>query len=318
MSPASRSKGSTTRGDPAGDRKGRNLRLRARILAAVRGFFFEQGYLEVETPHLLATPLPESHIRFVQTERGVLHPSPELYMKRLLAAGHPRIFQIARCFRDRERGDRHLREFTLLEWYCAGSDYRGLMETCEAMIRFAARAVDRASPMRYQGREIDLEGAWERITVAGAFERYAPEPLEEAISHGRFEEDLVVHVEPRLGAPRPVFLHDYPASMASLARLSPAAPEVSERVELYLGGLEIANGFSELTDPEEQRRRFERDLEERARLGRRTFPVPEVFLEALDRMPEAAGMALGIDRLAMVLTDSARIDDVVAFTPEDG
>jgi len=289
------------------------------MLAAVRGFFSERGYLEVETPHLLPVPIPEAHIQFVETARGaVLHPSPELYMKRLLAAGHPRIFQVARCFRGAERGDRHLREFTLLEWYCAGADYRGLMETCEAMIGSAARELGLGRRIRYQGREIDLEAPWERITVAEAFDRHAPEPLEEAISNGRFEEDLVVHLEPRLGAPRPVFLTDYPASMASLARRRRDAPEVCERVELYLGGLEIANGFTELTDPEEQRRRFERDLEERERLGRRTFPLPEVFLEALDRMPEAAGMALGIDRLAMVLTDSARIDDVVAFTPEDG
>jgi elongation factor P--(R)-beta-lysine ligase len=317
MSPASRSKGGVPAGDPAA-LKGRNLRLRARLLAAIRGFFSDRGYLEVETPHLLPAPIPETHIRFVDTAYGVLHPSPELYMKRLLAAGHPRIFQISRCFRDRERSDRHLREFTLLEWYCAGSDYRGLMATCEAMIRHVARTLGLASPLRYQGREVDLEGPWERITVVGAFERHAPETLEEAISNGRFEEDLVVHVEPRLGTPGPVFLHDYPASMASLARLKRDAPEVGERVELYLGGLEIANGFSELTDPAEQRRRFERDLEERARRGRRRFPMPELFLEALDRMPEAAGMALGIDRLAMVLTDSARIDDVVAFTPEDG
>ncbi|MCF8062640.1 MAG: EF-P lysine aminoacylase GenX [Deltaproteobacteria bacterium] len=287
------------------------------MLAAIRGFFFERGYLEVETPHLVPAPIPEAHIRFIETAHGVLHPSPELYMKRLLAAGHPRIFQIAHCFRDRERGDRHLREFTLLEWYCAGTDYRGLMETCEVMIRTAARDLG-SSSIRYQGREIDLEGPWDRITVAEAFDRHAPEPLERAMPAGRFEEDLVVHVEPRLGTPRPTFLHDYPASMASLARLKPDAPEVCERVELYLGGLEIANGFSELTDPEEQRQRFERDVEERKRLGRRTFSIPEAFLEALGRMPDAAGMALGIDRLAMILTDSARIDDVVAFTPEDG
>jgi lysyl-tRNA synthetase class 2 len=303
---------------PPAARRAGNLRQRARLLAAIRGFFSGRGYLEVETPHLLPAPIPETHIRFVETAHGVLHPSPELYMKRLLAAGYPRIFQLARCFREGERGDRHLREFTLLEWYCAGADYRGLMATCEAMIRHAARELGLPSALQYRGRRVDLEGPWDRVTLAEAFERHAPGPLKEAISNGRFEEDLVVHVEPGLGSPRPVFLTDYPASMASLARLRPDAPEVCERVELYLGGLEIANGFSELTDPGEQRRRFERDLEERARTGRRTFPMPEVFLEALERMPEAAGMALGVDRLAMVLTDSPRIDDVVAFTPEDG
>lgn len=288
------------------------------MLAAVRGFFADRGYLEVETPYLLPAPIPEPHIRFVEAGDGVLHPSPEVYMKRLLAAGYPRIFQVARCFRDEERGDRHLREFTLLEWYAARTDYRDLMEECEALVRSAARVLGPGAAVSFQGRTVDLGGFWERLTVAEAFERHAPRSLEESLSADRFDEDLVVHVEPRLGTPRPTFLHDYPASMASLSRIRPEAPGVCERVELYLGGLEIANGFSELTDPEEQRERFDRDREERRRRGHPDFPLPEAFLEALDDMPEAAGMALGVDRLAMVLAGCDRIDDVVAFTPDEG
>lgn len=298
--------------------KQRNLRLRARMTAAVRGFFADRGYLEVETPILLPAPVPEPHIHFMETSCGVLQPSPEVYMKRLLASGYPRIFQTARCFRDLERGDRHLREFTLLEWYAAGADYRDLMDTCEAMVGFTAREMGFGDTLSYQGRKIDLSVPWERITVAHAFDLYAPHSLKESMTAGRFEEDLVSCVEPRLGATRPTFLHDYPASMASLSRRCPGSPDVCERVELYLGGLEIANGFSELTDPVEQRRRFERDRAELKKRGCRDHPLPEALLEALNRMPDAAGMALGMDRLAMVFADCDRIDQVVAFTPEDG
>ncbi|MGM0663570.1 MAG: EF-P lysine aminoacylase EpmA [Thermodesulfobacteriota bacterium] len=298
--------------------KERTLRLRARLLGAVREFFTARGYLEVETPILVSAPVPEPHIEFIETSLGVLQPSPEVYMKRLLSAGHPRIFQIARCFRDHERGDRHLPEFTLLEWYRAGTDYWGLMEECEDLVRTVAGRLGVGPALTYLGKAVNLEPPWRRMTVAGAFDRYAPMSLEEALSSGRFDELLVAHVEPGLGMPGPVFLHDYPASMASLSRLRAHDPGVCERVELYMGGMEIANGFSELTDPSEQFRRFQRDVEERNRLGRKAFRIPEAFLDAVKHMPAAAGMALGIDRLVMVLADCRRIDDVVAFTPEDG
>ncbi len=298
--------------------KGRALRLRAGMLSAVREYFSGRGYLEVETPVLVSVPIPEPHIEFLETTLGILQPSPEVYMKRLLASGHGRIFQIARCFRDNERGDRHLPEFTMLEWYRAGADYRGLMEECEDLVRAVALRLGMGSGLTYLGNRINLEPPWQRMTVAGAFERFSPESLEEALSSGRFEDALVAHVEPSLGISGPVFLHDYPASMASLSRLRVHSPDVCERVELYMGGLEVANGFSELTDPHEQLRRFQRDMEERKRLGRKAFRIPRTFLEAVAHMPAAAGMALGVDRLAMVLADCRRIDDVVAFTPEDG
>lgn len=296
--------------------KRRNLRLRAGMLRAVRRFFTDRGYLEVETPHILSTPIPEPHIAYVETRRGVLHPSPEVYMKQLLASGYARIFQISRCFRAGERGQRHLPEFTLLEWYREGVDYRGLMAECEAMIPFVAGELGLGSSIAYQGREIGLNPPWDRIAVREAFERYAPVSMDAALASERFDEILVSEVEPHLGHPRPAFLHDYPASMASLSRLRADDASVCERVELYLAGLEIANGFSELNDPKEQRRRFDRDQAARRRSGASTFPLPEGFLRALSRMPPAAGIALGLDRLAMVLADCVRIDDVVAFVPE--
>lgn len=308
-------KGETRRGRP--DWKGRTLRLRARLLSAVREYFVDRGYLEIETPILVSAPIPEPHIEFIETALGVLQPSPEVYMKRLLASGHPRIFQVARCFRGHERGDRHLPEFTMLEWYRAGADYRGLMEECEDLILAVSRRLDMGPALAYLGNEIHLDAPWQRITVAGAFESHAPESLEEALSSERFDETLVTYVEPRLGISSPVFLYDYPASMASLSRLRPRDPGVCERVELYIGGMEIANGFSELTDPQEQLRRFQRDIEERKRLGRKVFQTPRAFLAALETMPAAAGMALGVDRLAMIFADCRRIDDVVAFTPEE-
>ncbi len=294
------------------------LRLRAGLLAAVREYFVGRGYLEVETPILVSAPIPEPHIDFIETKLGILQPSPEVYMKRLLASGHPRIFQIARCFRGNERGDRHLPEFTLLEWYRAGTDYRGLMEECEDLVQAVAKRLDLGPRLRFRGNVIHLESPWHRMTVGAAFERFSPGSLDEVLSSGRFEEVLIARVEPGLGIPVPVFLQDYPASMASLSRLGAHDPGVCERVELYMGGMEIANGFSELTDSEEQLRRFQRDTEERNRLGRKAFRMPEAFLKAVERMPSSAGMALGIDRLLMVLADRRKIDEVVAFTPEDG
>lgn len=314
MSPGSRNKTNKRGVDIAA--KQRNLRLRAHMLRAVRRFFCDRGYLEVETPHILSAPIPEPHIAYVKTPLGVLHPSPEVYMKRLLAGGYDRIFQISRCFRAGERGDRHLPEFTLLEWYGAGMDYFGLMAVCEGLIRFVAKELDLGSSLVYQGKEIRLDAPWDRATVRKVFGRYASVSLEAALASGRFDEILVGEIEPQLGHPRPTFLHDYPSSMASLARLRAEDDAVCERVELYLAGLEIANGFSELTDPEEQRRRFERDQAARKRSGAPVFPLPDAFLRALSRMPAAAGIALGLDRLAMVLADQARIDDVVAFVPE--
>jgi len=292
------------------------LRLRAVLIQALRTFFIDCGYLEVETPLRIPAPAPEAHIVPLTSEGWFLQTSPELCMKRLLAAGIPKIFQICKCFRKDERGDRHLPEFTMLEWYAADSDYRDLMMDCEALLRHLAVAMGKDGVLEWQGRRIDLGPEWERITVAEAFRRYAPCTVDEALAQDRFDEMLVEHVEPHLGMPTPTFLYDYPATLGALARLSPTDPTVAERFELYVAGLELANGFSELVDPVEQRTRFLAEQEAIRLQDRDPGPMPELFLAELAEMPQAAGIALGVDRLAMLFAGAERIDQAVAFVPE--
>jgi lysyl-tRNA synthetase class 2 len=283
------------------------------IFDRIRAFFREKGYLEVETPFRIPAPAPEANIDAIAASGWFLQTSPELCMKRLLAAGYPSIFQICRCWREGERGVRHLSEFTMLEWYRSGADYRDLMRETEELVRAAAPA-DRIS---YRGSLIDLAAPWERISVAEAFERYTATNAQAALADGSFDELMVEQIEPRLGCGRPTFLHDYPASCGALARLKADDPSVAERFELYLGGLEIANAFSELVDPVEQRARFLAEATERASQGKTSYPMPEKFLAELEQMPPSAGIALGLDRLVMVLLDAASIDEVVAFTTEE-
>jgi elongation factor P--(R)-beta-lysine ligase len=316
MSPGSRSDPFLSEFERLAGRQG-NLRVRARVIHAIRDFFQDQGYLEVETPYLISAPAPEMHIEVVPAEGRYLHPSPELCMKRLLAAGLPRIFQISKCFRKKERGDLHLPEFTLLEWYRAGIDYQGLMAECESLIRFLAQRLGKGETVSYQGSDINLAQPWERLSVRDAFDRYASVTVDQAISTGNFDQVLVDQIEPHMGTVRPTFLYDYPAPLAALARLKPGDSSVAERFEIYLAGLEIANGFSELNDPHEQRARFERETRERADGGKETYPMPERFLQSLGDMPEASGIALGVDRLTMIFCNAAHIDEVVAFTPEE-
>jgi elongation factor P--(R)-beta-lysine ligase len=293
------------------------LWLRARVIQALRRFFIDRDYLEVETPHLIPAPAPETHIEAVPAGDGFLHTSPELCMKRLLAAGYPRLFQICQAFRQGERGGRHLPEFTLLEWYRTGVDYRALMAECEEMIRFVSEELGRGTRMRYQGEEILLEGPWERLAVRDAFARYASVSMEEAFRSDLFDEVLVTRIEPHLGHPRPTFLYDYPSELAALARTRKDDPSVAERFELYMAHLEIANAFSELIDPEEQSARFEREWAERARMGKTAYPLPQKFLEDLHHMPACAGIALGVDRLVMLFADEVDIGRVVTFAPEE-
>ena len=294
-------------------RRQKALVERGAIFNRVRGFFQEKGYLEVETPFRIPAPAPEAQIDAIPSGGWFLQTSPELCMKRLLAAGYPRIFQICRCWRDGERGSRHLSEFTMLEWYRAEADYLVLMEETEALVKAAARA----PVINYRGLSIEISRPWERITVADAFRRYAGTSMWDALKAGSFDELMVECIEPELGNARPTFIHDYPASCSALARLKASDPTVAERFELYIGGLEIANAFSELIDPLEQRRRFEAEAAERASGGKPPYPMPEKFLAALASMPEAAGIALGLDRLVMVLLDAGSIDEVVAFTTEE-
>jgi lysyl-tRNA synthetase class 2 len=294
-----------------------NLRRRAEVLHATRSFFRERGFLEVETPIRVPVPLPEAYIELVASDNGVLQPSPEVCMKPLLAAGCEKIFQICKCFRRAERGRRHLPEMTLLEWYAVREDYSDLMEQTEQLILHIAGRLGTAGAISYQGQRIGLAPPWERLTVAEAFARHGEISMASALAEGRFDEILGIKIEPNLGQERPVFLTDYPAAKASLARLKAADPSVAERFELYIGGLELCNGFSELNDPSEQRRRFEAEQRSIQAAGRRVYPLPEKFLDALQRMPPCAGNALGMDRLVMLFCDAGSIDDVVTFTPEE-
>lgn len=294
-----------------------NLWSRARIIQSIRHFFIEQSFLEVETPHLIPAPAPEVHIDLLSTQLGFLHASPELCMKRLLSSDFPKIFQICKCFRDGERGHLHLPEFTLLEWYRAEADYMDLMADCEAMICHVTGELGFGNTIKYPGKVIDLQTPWERITVEDAFAAYSPISLNEALETDRFDEMTVLHIEPKFNGPRPIFLYDYPASLASLARLKQGRPDIAERFELYMGGLELANAFSELTDPLEQKTRFKRENDLREKRGKKRYPVSEKFLEALCNMPASAGIAFGVDRLVMLLTGAEKIDDVVSFTPEE-
>jgi lysyl-tRNA synthetase class 2 len=292
------------------------LWLRARIIQAIRRFFLDRNFLEIETPLRIPAPAPEPHIDAVATGAWFLHTSPELCMKRLLAAGYSRIFQICKCFRAGERGDRHLPEFTMLEWYRVEADYRTLMDDCELLINVVAREVGLDGVVSWQGRRIDLNAPWERISVRDAFARYATISVAEALRADRFDEVIACEIEPRLGMEIPVFLYDYPVEQGALARVKERDPGIAERFELYIAGVELANAFSELIDAGEQRRRFEEASLDRRRKGSPVYPMPERFLQALPRMSPSAGIALGVDRLVMLLTDKSRIDDVVAFTPE--
>ena len=293
------------------------LRLRAQVVQGIRRFFEINHYLEVETPYRIPAPPPEAHIDAQPAGGWFLHTSPELCMKRLLSAGYPRIFQIGKCFRRNERGKKHLPEFTLLEWYTAGVGYLEMMAQCEELIRFAVQFATAGHRIGYQGAAIDLSGPWPRLTVKAAFSRLASLSLEQALDSGRFDDVLAFEIEPRLGLDKPLFLYDYPAVCGSLAKSKPGDPAVVERFELYIGGVELCNAFSELADAAEQRSRFEEEIRRRRSTGSTVYPMPIRFLEALEQMPQAAGNALGIDRLVMLLADTADIADVVAFTPEE-
>jgi lysyl-tRNA synthetase class 2 len=293
--------------------KHHNLTERARILQKIRAFFVESNFLEVETPQRIPLNAPEAHIVSMQSDNWQLQTSPELAMKRLLAAGYERIVQISHCWRDEERGRKHLPEFTMLEWYRCHSDYTELMTDCENLLRQLLPQ----GHINYQGQQIILDRPFERLSVSEAFARYTDSSPQQALLEGQFDELIAFSIEPRLGMERPTILYDYPIEVASLARPKPNHPHLAERFELYIAGIELANGFSELTDPEEQRLRFNKELKLLNPTKHGQYSLPEPFLNDLKKMPPAAGIALGIDRLIMLLTNSKSIDQVVAFTPEE-
>jgi len=295
----------------------RNLQVRARIIQAIRGFFIDREYLEVETPIRIPAPAPEAHINAVITGDLFLQTSPELCMKQLLSAGFSRIFQICKCFRHKERGAKHLPEFTMLEWYSTGSNYKDLMDECEDLICAVAHRINGIDKINYRSREIHLDTPWMRMSVTTAFHQYASMAMEKALEKNCFDEVMVNEIEPNLGSPTPLFLYDYPAPCGALARLKPQNDILAERFELYIAGMELCNGFSELTDPVEQHARFEKERRLRKSFGHPVYPMPLKFLNALKDMPDAGGNALGIDRLVMLFCDATEICDVVTFTPEE-
>ncbi len=321
----------------------RILKSRERVVDAIRSFFKSEGFCEVETPSLVPCPGLEPHLDpFEVAARGgavgYLPTSPEYAMKKLLAAGSGDIFQICKAFRDEPPSDFHLSEFTMLEWYRVGAGYEAVMDDCERMCAFVARAACGDEPVVWRGATLDFATPCERISVRDAFHTHAgldltfAEPLDElrrlaetADGVGACDDDtwddvffkvFLRHVEPKLGLGRPTILFDYPARMAALSRIKADDPLVCERFELYAGGVELANAFGELTDAAEQRGRFEADNAERRRLGKPELPIDEEFLAALESgLPECSGIALGVDRLIMLLTDTPDIRRVVPLPP---
>ena len=330
------------------DRRPR-LMARGAIVRAVRAWFEARGFVEVETAALQVSPGNETHLHALASEiaspRGdrmtlYLRTSPEFAAKKLLAAGEPRLFELARVWRDRERGPLHHPEFTMLEWYRAGAPYEQLMDDCAALVALAAEAAD-AEAFAFRGKACDPFAAPERLTLAEAFHRFAGvdllaslaadgTPDRDALAGAAaaagvrvaaddswsdvFSRVIVEKVEPNLGIARPTILCEYPAPEAALARPKPGDARVAERFELYACGVELANCFGELTDAAEQRRRFEADMDDKQRLYGERYPIDEDFLAALAVMPPASGAALGFDRLAMLATGAARIDQVL-WTP---
>jgi lysyl-tRNA synthetase class 2 len=326
------------------------LMARSAVTKAVRAWFDEQGFAEVETGILQVSPGNETHLHAPRTELGradgsratrYLRTSPEFACKKLLAAGEQRIFEFARVFRDRERGDLHLPEFTMLEWYRAGAAYDAVMADSIVVIAHAAQATG-IGRFSFRGRSADPFAEPELLTVAAAFERFAGIDLLGSVVDGEGDRDalaaaaaprvrisdddtwsdifskiLVEHVEPNLGQGRLTILFEYPVPEAALARAKPSDPRVAERFEIYACGVELANGFGELTDAREQRLRFARAMDEKARRYGERYPLDEEFLEAVAAMPEASGVALGFDRLVMLASGALRIDQVV-WTPPSG
>jgi lysyl-tRNA synthetase class 2 len=287
-------------------------------MQTIRSFFTERGFLEVETPARIPANAPEEYIDPVNALPWQLQTSPEICMKRLLCRGYERIFQISRCWRADERGTRHLTEFTMLEWYRSNADYQDLMDDCNGLLTVIAADCIDDHIFRHKARKVDPNATWQRISVQEAFLRFAKVCTLTALQKGLFDELLTEAVEPGLAKfDVPVLLADYPRQLAALARIKPDNPLFAERFELYLAGVELANGFSELTDPDEQRSRFIESNQVRVSMGKQPLPLPEKFLAEMSAMPPAAGIALGVDRLVMLVTGAETIDQVVAFTPEE-
>ena len=318
-----------------------NLRKRAKIIAGIRRFFDEKGFVEVETPLMVPQPGMEPHLEAFQTtyemRQFYLHTSPEYAMKRLLAAGFERIYQICKVFRHEPVGRMHMPEFTMLEWYRAYADYTDIMVDTEYLIAGLATDLYGESVVRTGQYAVDLTPPWERISVREAMLRYAgirADPYSDTAAfirqagHSTVDKDdppdvaffkvFLDRVEPHLGVQKPTILCDYPAPMAALAKRKYSAPDLAERFEVYIAGVELCNAFTELNDPDEQRQRLEEEIAQRVREGNPAYPIDECFLSALEYgMPPSGGIALGVDRLIMLLTGASSIGEVMAFPMSD-
>lgn len=325
------------------------LKVRSAVSDAVRRFFRARDFIEVETAILQVSPGNETHLHAPRTTirdqdgqvlERYLRTSPEFAAKKLLAAGEPRIFELARVFRDRESGPLHLSEFTMLEWYRAREPYETIIDDACKVVHIAAEA---AETMRFsfRGKTADLGKPVERVTVADAFARFAGVDLlatidgsignRDALAHAAkssiriadddtwsdiFSKVLTEHVEPRLGQGQLTVLYEYPAPESALARAKPGEPRVAERFELYACGVELANGFGELTDAVEQRARFDESMNEKQRRYGERYPIDDDFISAVAAMPSASGVAMGFDRLVMLAAGASRVDQVV-WTPAE-
>ena len=282
---------------------------RAAIIRSIRLFFDERGFVEVETPIRIRAPANETHIDAPPSGEAFLRASPELQMKRLLADGYTKIYQIGSCFRMNEEGDRHHPEFTMLEWYRTEADYTAILEDFRDLMLHCAMAVHGAPRWTYQGEPVDVS-SWEVLTVREAYVRWASWDPIGAYNADRFDMDMALTIEPALPRDRLCILKDYPAEAAALSALDPSDVRIAQRWEGYLGGMELCNAFTELTDVNEQRARFEKAAAERQNAGRTAYPMDEAFLEALSRLPPCGGAALGVDRLCMILLDVPRIRNI--------
>lgn len=329
--------------------------MRAFIIKEVRSFFLSENFLEVDTPLLVKTPGLEPYLNPLEvkflTNRQIfedahLITSPEFALKKLLAAGFERIFQLNKCWRGGEPyGGTHNPEFTMVEWYRSNADYHQLMNDCENLVRMAHRAVCEKNNtpynglLFYQGSAIELSAPWERISVKEAWEKYAQLNLDKLLTFENMTEavkakklsiaaddefdDLffkifLTHIEPQFPKNKPLILYDYPIQLAALARAKENDPRYAERFEFYIGGIEMGNGYSELIDAEIQKKRFEADQEKRRQLGKNVYTIDTDFINALKSgIPPSAGYSVGVDRLVMLLTDAASIDDVIYFPASD-
>lgn len=305
------------------------LKTREKIIDGIRIFFKNQGFIEVDTPLMVPSPDPSPfnevfEVHSITGKRFYLTPSPEFYMKKLLGAGSGNIFQICKAFRDGQTGPFHQSEFTILEWYRINANYHNIMNDCENLINFL---LERLSLPK-------LTCPWPRFTIKDLFLKYVGVKLDDFLNpdvarkicqdHGYsiaktdsweqlYHQIFLNEIEPKLPQKGPLILYDYPAPLAALARLKKDDPRYAERFEFYINGVELGNGYSELTDPKEQKKRLQNDLKERKKRRMRLFPYDKEFIKAVGKMPPVGGIAVGVDRLIMVLTGKKNIKEVISF-----